>query len=96
MRLPDSETSVPSVDRCPTCGSRVTTATADEGTSYFVPITNGDLTAERDRYRQTLYELHTAIEQYSLWEPGRAGHAAAHRRLMASAQGAGRVLDGTR
>lgn len=26
--------------------------------------------------------LVAAIEEYRLWEPGRAGHAAAHRKLM--------------
>jgi hypothetical protein len=28
--------------------------------------------------------LRAAIEDYALWEPGRAGHAAAHRRLLAA------------
>ena len=50
--------------------------------------------ADRDRYRQALYRLHAAIEQYSLWEPGRAGHAEAHRALMAAAKAAGEALDG--
>jgi hypothetical protein len=31
-------------------------------------------------------KLREAIEEYSLWEPGRAGHATAHRRLMAALQ----------
>ena len=29
-------------------------------------------------------KLREAIEEYSLWEPGRAGHAAAHRKLLAA------------
>lgn len=31
--------------------------------------------------------LETAIDDYSLWEPGRAGHAAAHRKLMEARRG---------
>lgn len=37
----------------------------------------GECMAERDRLR-------AAIEDYRLWEPGRAGHAAAHRKLMSA------------
>jgi hypothetical protein len=38
------------------------------------------LGAERDRLR-------SAIEEYVLWEPGRRGHAAAHRRLREALNG---------
>jgi hypothetical protein len=31
--------------------------------------------------------LRDAIEEYALWEPGRAGHAEAHRKLLAAARG---------
>jgi hypothetical protein len=30
--------------------------------------------------------LRDAIEEYALWEPGRAGHAEAHRKLLAAAR----------
>lgn len=45
--------------------------------------------------RQALNALQDAVEGYLLWEPGRAGHAAAHRRLVEAvreSQGAGNVL----
>jgi hypothetical protein len=32
-------------------------------------------------------ELEEAIEEYALWQPGRRGHAAAHKRLMAVLHG---------
>lgn len=52
------------------------------------------LLAERDRYRDRVHQLEVevgllrdAIENYALWEPGRAGHAAAHRKLMEALNG---------
>lgn len=43
----------------------------------YVERATRELRAELDRLR-------TEIEYYLLWEPGRAGHAAAHARLAAS------------
>lgn len=34
-------------------------------------------------HAQRAQELEDAIGEYVLWEPGRKGHAAAHRRLVA-------------
>lgn len=40
------------------------------------------LTGERDRFGDALRDLILAIHEYTLWEPGRAGHAQAHRDLV--------------
>lgn len=42
---------------------------------------------ERDEARADVERLRAAIEEFRLWDPKRAGYAAAHRRLMAAAQG---------
>lgn len=47
----------------------------------------GPLLADRDRLAEQLEQLRAAIDDYCLWEPGRAGHAAAHRKLMEARRG---------
>jgi hypothetical protein len=37
---------------------------------------------QRDELGSALADLILAVYEYSLWEPGRAGHAEAHRKLM--------------
>ena len=42
------------------------------------------LLADRDRLAGEYEKLRGGIEDYLLWEPGRSGHAEAHRRLAAA------------
>lgn len=38
-------------------------------------------------WKKRAEDLEDAIEEYALWQPGRKGHAAAHRHLMRFAEG---------
>jgi hypothetical protein len=51
----------------------------------------GELEAEKHNHRKDnayllgdIQRLRNAIEDYILWEPGRRGHAEAHRKLVAT------------
>lgn len=50
-------------------------------------MTDRDLLLQTERAEAELARLRDAVEEYLLWEPGRAGHAAAHRRLREALNG---------
>jgi len=49
----------------------------------FVTVSQGHM----QRLLGRVAELEAAIENYLLWQPGRRGHAAAHRELQAALKG---------
>jgi hypothetical protein len=77
-------------DRLCSDGRRFTIRWTYEGYKVSTPSFNEAevvVAAEYDAAQAEVARLRSAIEEYCLWEPGRRGHAAAHRRLREALSG---------